>query len=144
MRTLRPSVQPRSCSPCPIAAISDRATGSVSANTTSTPMRRITCGCCARAASGHPAATPPPAIASFRAVAYRLSARTRPAHRWPAPAAGLLAFSRLAQGRSEEHTSELQSLRHLVCRLLLEKKKKKIKPPLLSKKKKTTQKKTKY
>src|SRR5258705_7037832 len=25
-------------------------------------------------------------------------------------------------GRSEEHTSELQSLRHLVCRLLLEKK----------------------
>src|SRR5262245_65090691 len=28
--------------------------------------------------------------------------------------------------RSEEHTSELQSLRHLVCRLLLEKKKKEI------------------
>src|SRR5438045_7595898 len=28
--------------------------------------------------------------------------------------------------RSEEHTSELQSLRHLVCRLLLEKKKNKI------------------
>src|SRR5262245_12163971 len=27
-----------------------------------------------------------------------------------------------AQGRSEEHTSELQSLRHLVCRLLLEQK----------------------
>src|SRR5262245_63578388 len=31
-----------------------------------------------------------------------------------------------AAARSEEHTSELQSLRHLVCRLLLEKKKKKI------------------
>src|SRR5262245_64103635 len=28
-----------------------------------------------------------------------------------------------SQVRSEEHTSELQSLRHLVCRLLLEKKK---------------------
>src|SRR5438045_5479597 len=28
--------------------------------------------------------------------------------------------------RSEEHTSELQSLRHLVCRLLLEKKKRRI------------------
>src|SRR5262245_64128931 len=28
-------------------------------------------------------------------------------------------------GRSEEHTSELQSLRHLVCRLLLEKKNRK-------------------
>src|SRR5205814_2979815 len=31
--------------------------------------------------------------------------------------------------RSEEHTSELQSLRHLVCRLLLEKKKNKSLPP---------------
>src|SRR5438552_4315726 len=31
----------------------------------------------------------------------------------------------LALGRSEEHTSELQSPDHLVCRLLLEKKKKK-------------------
>src|SRR5689334_24655448 len=30
-----------------------------------------------------------------------------------------------ARGRSEEHTSELQSQFHLVCRLLLEKKKKK-------------------
>src|SRR2546422_5161251 len=29
-----------------------------------------------------------------------------------------------ARGRSEEHTSELQSRLHLVCRLLLEKKKK--------------------
>src|SRR5258705_12732450 len=29
----------------------------------------------------------------------------------------------LGPSRSEEHTSELQSLRHLVCRLLLEKKK---------------------
>src|SRR5262245_63020034 len=33
---------------------------------------------------------------------------------------------RIGTARSEEHTSELQSLRHLVCRLLLEKKKKKI------------------
>src|SRR2546425_4944825 len=31
----------------------------------------------------------------------------------------------LASARSEEHTSELQSLAYLVCRLLLEKKKKK-------------------
>src|SRR5258707_10610246 len=30
----------------------------------------------------------------------------------------------LGQGRSEEHTSELQSRQYLVCRLLLEKKKK--------------------
>src|SRR2546429_4129357 len=33
-----------------------------------------------------------------------------------------------ATRRSEEHTSELQSRLHLVCRLLLEKKKKKTKP----------------
>src|ERR1039458_9230832 len=32
------------------------------------------------------------------------------------------SFSGGAAKRSEEHTSELQSLRHLVCRLLLEKK----------------------
>src|SRR2546422_3938052 len=37
-----------------------------------------------------------------------------------------LDAARLAgHGRSEEHTSELQSRLHLVCRLLLEKKKKK-------------------
>src|SRR5437899_9344929 len=34
-------------------------------------------------------------------------------------------LGRREEYRSEEHTSELQSLRHLVCRLLLEKKKKK-------------------
>src|SRR5205823_14221456 len=39
---------------------------------------------------------------------------------------GFVAASILrAIGRSEEHTSELQSLAYLVCRLLLEKKKKK-------------------
>src|SRR5947199_5393360 len=35
------------------------------------------------------------------------------------------AIAGSVRSRSEEHTSELQSLRHLVCRLLLEKKKKK-------------------
>src|ERR1035438_9759305 len=42
---------------------------------------------------------------------------------------GILAFNAnntTIQDRSEEHTSELQSLRHLVCRLLLEKKKQQI------------------
>src|SRR5205814_7754925 len=38
---------------------------------------------------------------------------------------GWSVMDRLLRFRSEEHTSELQSLRHLVCRLLLEKKKKK-------------------
>src|SRR2546422_6159461 len=37
------------------------------------------------------------------------------------------AKGRHRERRSEEHTSELQSRLHLVCRLLLEKKKKKIK-----------------
>src|SRR5262245_62460708 len=41
---------------------------------------------------------------------------------------GMTAYGRneanaIFMARSEEHTSELQSLRHLVCRLLLEKKK---------------------
>src|SRR5205814_10562212 len=43
-----------------------------------------------------------------------------------ARAGGTPARSRMSSPpalRSEEHTSELQSLRHLVCRLLLEKKK---------------------
>src|SRR2546423_8725794 len=39
---------------------------------------------------------------------------------------GLLGRGGVEEGRSEEHTSELQSLAYLVCRLLLEKKKKKI------------------
>src|SRR5687768_18124321 len=44
---------------------------------------------------------------------------------WGAANAGILAAQILAVGdaRSEEHTSELQSRLHLVCRLLLEKKK---------------------
>src|SRR5947199_5225998 len=35
---------------------------------------------------------------------------------------GIAPIICLNKARSEEHTSELQSLRHLVCRLLLEKK----------------------
>src|SRR2546425_13309201 len=38
--------------------------------------------------------------------------------------AGRLVEDHLQEQRSEEHTSELQSLAYLVCRLLLEKKKK--------------------
>src|SRR2546422_4159649 len=40
--------------------------------------------------------------------------------------------------RSEEHTSELQSRLHLVCRLLLEKKKKKLQPDVTASKKDST------
>src|SRR5205809_5728688 len=44
---------------------------------------------------------------------------------------GRSARTRPATTRSEEHTSELQSRLHLVCRLLLEKKKKEITIKLL-------------
>src|SRR5262245_25570378 len=55
-----------------------------------------------------------------------------------APGVNRLVFGeareKLGLERSEEHTSELQSLRHLVCRLLLEKKKTKKKIAQSSKK----------
>src|SRR2546425_2238242 len=64
----------------------------------------------------------------------RFGRRSSPSNPWQnppgfEPAIRLLREGRLAcairEGRSEEHTSELQSLAYLVCRLLLEKKKKK-------------------
>src|SRR5262245_66272303 len=48
-----------------------------------------------------------------------------PARRGSGPGIAPGPGARPEATRSEEHTSELQSLRHLVCRLLLEKKKKK-------------------
>src|SRR5258706_10753255 len=44
-------------------------------------------------------------------------------HARQVPAANLAAIRQRRRLRSEEHTSELQSLTNLVCRLLLEKKK---------------------
>src|SRR2546422_2541800 len=43
-----------------------------------------------------------------------------------------LGIARTFQNRSEEHTSELQSRLHLVCRLLLEKKKPRHRGPSLT------------
>src|ERR1039458_9772442 len=48
--------------------------------------------------------------------------RSRSSNRHPGSMQTCLGPAAVAT-RSEEHTSELQSLRHLVCRLLLEKKK---------------------
>src|SRR2546429_2915489 len=56
------------------------------------------------------------------------SARTSRSSRSPRNQAGIAPMAEHLAGRrsrSEEHTSELQSRLHLVCRLLLEKKKKK-------------------
>src|SRR5256884_2881732 len=67
----------------------------------------------------------------FKLVRPACSAGSRP-NNTPAPAVTAREKSRtVASGltsnrRSEEHTSELQSRLHLVCRLLLEKKKKTI------------------
>src|SRR2546422_7137588 len=44
--------------------------------------------------------------------------------------AAIYRIAQVALSRSEEHTSELQSRLHLVCRLLLEKKKRDIAPSL--------------
>src|SRR5438093_9270834 len=68
----------------------------------------------------------------FRSPALRGRARAARRWRWPSAkesarrrrGAGPGNRGRGAAGRSEEHTSELQSLTNLVCRLLLEKKKK--------------------
>src|SRR5258708_22237800 len=60
----------------------------------------------------------------------RIAARHFPAHFCPGPEGPFhsperrLHAGRGERQRSEEHTSELQSPDHLVCRLLLEKKKK--------------------
>src|SRR5258705_10181590 len=72
---------------------------------------------------------------SARHTGHRRDAEVRGVHQgdelppaWRANRAARCRSRRSAGGsrghRSEEHTSELQSLRHLVCRLLLEKKKK--------------------
>src|SRR5258705_4490605 len=55
-------------------------------------------------------------LARWRTICFRYSGETTDADPNPALSRRLHAI------RSEEHTSELQSLRHLVCRLLLEKK----------------------
>src|SRR6266496_5889676 len=60
----------------------------------------------------------------------------RDRHRWGDLAEELPAG--LVQARSEEHTSELQSRRDLVCRLLLEKKKQRTRPNSSCQKKKKT------
>src|SRR5437899_5442381 len=54
---------------------------------------------------------------------FRSQASSRPKRRRSSSSqAASVVPARPNRSRSEEHTSELQSLRHLVCRLLLEKK----------------------
>src|SRR5437016_14449029 len=61
----------------------------------------------------------------FRSQEYCVAGRCQsPGHDDPSPE-GFHTLGGFCKLRSEEHTSELQSLTNLVCRLLLEKKKKK-------------------
>src|SRR5690349_25019907 len=76
----------------------------------------------------------PPRSTLFPYTTLFRSSRATPRRRRPRPGRGRRGSPATASGaarprgrRSEEHTSELQSRRDLVCRLLLEKKKKKIK-----------------
>src|SRR5204863_7710094 len=64
----------------------------------------------------------PPLVVGSVLGAARI-ARRRPS--WTIPLGRRRAIRAAPRTRSEEHTSELQSRRDLVCRLLLEKKKKK-------------------
>jgi hypothetical protein len=66
MRTLPPTVQPRSWSPCAKADILASASGSSALWLMSTPMRSIRSPGCARAASGHVAAAPPSSVMNER------------------------------------------------------------------------------
>src|SRR5215211_7666839 len=94
------------------------------------PSRHEEAGARARIGDGCPAPPPRPparqrALPPVGGRGHRALRRGRPAR---------------ADGRSEEHTSELQSHSDLVCRLLLEKKKKKINKTLCQKKKKNKKK----
>src|SRR2546422_11037684 len=66
----------------------------------------------------------PPRSTLFPYTTLFRSLRCSPRRRCRAPGRRAWSSPRTASDRSEEHTSELQSRLHLVCRLLLEKKKK--------------------
>src|SRR5260363_271004 len=131
-----------SCSPAASAHIG---TGSMRSRPgTSMPARRSLCGSLPQ--DSHRAQRRS-ALTSLAARSRRRWSRLMPGKPPRAPATGPWSAARWHRDlnlpdsssrrrRSEEHTSELQSPDHLVCRLLLEKKKKKNKHPNRYKKKK--------
>src|SRR2546422_7193584 len=66
----------------------------------------------------------PPRSTLFPYTTLFRSSQRSPGDTWVRPSALRLPRRPIQLHRSEEHTSELQSRLHLVCRLLLEKKKK--------------------
>src|SRR2546422_2754094 len=97
-------------------------------------MERVCAASIARAPTNAPASATSDALQDTRAGMVAPTWRVGGARRCAAAAAGTTARAsrtavvramqaRSRKARSEEHTSELQSRLHLVCRLLLEKKK---------------------
>src|SRR5215813_8322466 len=89
------------------------------------------CDCDSRKSARGPVGGSRPIRSRASSIACRASSRMFDA--------SLLAEPSTPSPRSEEHTSELQSRPHLVCRLLLEKKKKKVRSSRPVEKKKQKQ-----
>src|SRR5205814_5269301 len=79
------------------------------------------------ALTGYPDAIPLPRVIMSGTTSSWLQPNIRPVRPKPVIISSAISSAPYSCAtdftRSEEHTSELQSLRHLVCRLLLEKKK---------------------
>src|SRR5687768_16726353 len=140
----RPVTRPRSRLSVPIlvnAEVTSRASALIAIEDKSTPSERLTSANTAPpvtmsgrvervesvALSGGVSLPPHAASAAASAEAHihRGPRGIKPAIFIWSPEVSRSARVRRASKRSEEHTSELQSRLHLVCRLLLEKKKKK-------------------
>src|SRR6266496_5989727 len=103
-------------------------------------MKLMACQCCTRSRDSLffflRIPRPPRSTLFPYTTLFRSPGAARWMHAEDAPETTGDQTAKLAAERSEEHTSELQSRRDLVCRLLLEKKKKKKKKQLAHKKKK--------
>src|ERR1035438_10711623 len=97
------------------------------------PLRTLILPCCLCALAAAASAETPLEVGYRQMYDLQFAAAHRTFADWqnthpddpmgPASDAAAYLFAEFDRLRSEEHTSELQSLRHLVCRLLLEKKK---------------------
>src|SRR5947199_10491497 len=83
------------------------------------PPNSLSCSHCPSAYIFFLMTRPPPRSTLFP---YTTLFRSRTADSAAGRRSSSCCLGRAEDARSEEHTSELQSLRHLVCRLLLEKK----------------------
>src|SRR5471030_2650659 len=116
----RPGASERSCTKLPCRSASTARSGLIAPS--GKPKRfESSTTLCSSVSSLIPVARPRQPRCTGRS---RVARSAAPGHRAAHPARAADRARRARAARSEEHTSELQSLRHLVCRLLLEKKKK--------------------